>query len=315
MKRKLNFESLESRRLLAGNVTARYVNHELVIAGDNAANAIQVYAIPGSDGSNRTFQVIGRNFDGNFTPSGTPTLSGTPTMINGRTNPVSIFVPSAKVRIATNGGNDAIFYGRAASVPGANVTLTVGLNIVTGTGQDYLRILNARDENINPTVIRMTQGTASNADLENDVDHVSIDGFHAQRSLNLSTGGGNDIVSIQNFNVTNGLTVINTGWGQDKAQIRFADFDRVFMDMGGSVGTNRENNSDRDELIAHNLRGNSAEVYLGGGDDLTTVSGGVEFVNVKLHGGTGNDELRGSQSSIVGNFIPVSIEILPNVSG
>lgn len=313
MNRKLKVESLESRRLLAGNVTARYVNHELVIAGDNAANAIQVYAVPGSDGTGRTFQISGRNFDGQYTPGGVPVLSGVATQINGRPNAVSIFAPSAKVRIVTNGGNDAVFFGRAANGASTNETETVGLSIMTGTGQDYLRVLNARDENINPTVIRMTQGTGSNADLENEADHVVIDGFHAQRSLNLSTGGGDDRVSIANFSVTNGLTVINTGWGQDKVQVRVADFDRVLVDMAGSVGTNRENNSDQDELIVATLNGNTAEVYLGGGNDYVTVEGTLEFVSAKVHGGTGNDELEVAIGAIVGTFNRISIEIVPGV--
>lgn len=309
MNRKLKIESLESRRLLAGNVTAQYVNHQLVISGDNAANAVQVFSIPGNDGTGRTFQITGRNFDGNFSSTGVPLLSGAPTTINGGTSPVTIFAPSAKVSILTRSGNDAVYFGRSGPV----VTKTVGLNINTGTGADYLRVQNARDENINPTFFRTTQATAANADLENDVDIVSIDGFHAQRSLNLSTGGGNDVVSIRNFGVTNGQSVINTGWGEDKVQLRFANFDRVLLDMGGTVTSNRENNNDRDEFTVENVQGNSAQVFMGGGNDLIRViGGGVVFAgSVSVHGGTGNDELRGTSGSIVGAFTPISIEILP----
>ncbi len=83
MKRRLTLESLEARQVMAGNVTATVTAGELIIQGDNVANSIQVYDIPSSDGTSRTFRIIGRPFNGNFAPNGNPIASGAATTING----------------------------------------------------------------------------------------------------------------------------------------------------------------------------------------------------------------------------------------
>jgi hypothetical protein len=309
MKRRLGLEQLETRQLLAGNVTVQYIDFELKITGDNATNAIQVFAIPGNDGSGNTIRVVGRSFDGNFHPNGSPIYTGEATTINRAAGPFNFIVPSRKISITTRSGNDAVVFGRPQPLI---ETVASGLSINTGAGSDYLSVQNARDENLNPTVFKMTSASGSGADLENEADRVYIDGFHAQRSLRLTTGGGNDIVSMNNFGVTNGLTVINTGLGLDRLTLSQMNFDRLQVDTGGSSITNRENNSDRDVAIISKLYGNSAEVFLGGGNDTIEVEGEVEFAgSVTIDGGSGNDKLNGSASSIVsGLFTAISITVV-----
>ena len=70
--RRLWVESLECRRMLAGNVRAAVVDGELRISGDGAANWIEVRQIPGTDNSGRTFVVEGKAFNGSFDAGGNP---------------------------------------------------------------------------------------------------------------------------------------------------------------------------------------------------------------------------------------------------
>ncbi len=88
------------------------------------------------------------------------------------------------------------------------------------------------DNDLNPVVIKTTLGTGAAADSEVDVDTVVISRLEALRSLRLTTGGGNDRVTIDRFGVTKGETVINTGLGRDIVRITNAQFDRVLLDMG-----------------------------------------------------------------------------------
>lgn len=313
-KRELRFEPLEHRRVMAGNVLANVVNGELVIRGDSAANSIELASVLGADGSGRTFRITGKPFEGQFAANGDPIASGRATRINGQTQPVELFVPFLKVTIDTKGGNDAVIMKGPGVLPHPRFQ-TSGLTIDTGTGRDYVGLLNGQDNSLNPVVIRTASADPNAADLELDNDTVNIVGFTARRSMQLATGGGDDRVLIDSFAVTNGTTIINTGAGADTVRITRADFDRLNLETGASNAARTNLQDDRDEVYFAAVRGNSATLSLGGGNDLVTMGRinnlGIEVAGrVTVNGGTGSDELRGTANAIfVGSFVGISVEV------
>ncbi len=313
-KRVLRFEALEHRRVLAGNVLANVVNGELVISGDNLANSIELVSVLGADGTGRTFRISGKPFEGFFRANGTPISHGRPTLINGRTQPVELFVPSLKVTIDTKDHNDAVTM-RGPGVGPHPRFQTSGLTIDTGTGRDYVALSNGKDLSLNPVIIRTASANPTLADLEVHHDIVNIKGFTARRSMQLTTGGGNDRVLIDNFAVTNGTTLINTGAGLDTVRITSSDFDRLNLETGASNVARSNLEDDRDVVYFAAVRGNSATLSLGGGDDLVTLARigtvGIEVAGrVTVNGGTGSDEIRGTENAIfVGSFVGISVEV------
>src|SRR5690242_7354278 len=115
MKRKLGIESLESRRVCAGNVTASVVDGTLTVTGDGAANYVDIQE--SNLGGAVKFVVTGKTFSGQFTAAGDPTISGAATTINNGT----VFRGAAtKISIDVGGGNDAVVVGGKGI--GVNVT-------------------------------------------------------------------------------------------------------------------------------------------------------------------------------------------------
>jgi hypothetical protein len=111
IERARTFESLESRNLLAGNVTAEVRHsHELRITGDNHGNDIQIRQI-----AKNTFEI-----------------SGVGTKINGRSAPFIAYHASNFISIRLAGGNDSIAV--------TNSTAKGGLYIDGGTGSNRVNI-------------------------------------------------------------------------------------------------------------------------------------------------------------------------------
>lgn len=294
-KRRLGFEPLENRKLLAGNVLATVINGELKVTGDNTSNSIALTSLLAADGTQRAIRIIGRTAD------------GAATLINGKSLPVDLVVPGAKVTIDARGGNDLI---------SLNGLKTSGLTINTGGGKDSVRVTNGEDFSLNPVIIRTAGANSSIADLELEDESVVISNFKARRSLTISTGGGNDRVTISKFAVTNGTTSINTGAGRDIVRISDSDFDRFTLETGASTPSQSNLADDRDEVYLTAVRGNSATLAFGGGNDLLVLARnseglGIEVAGqVSVNGGVGSDEIRGQANvTFVGSFVKISVEL------
>ena len=98
--RRLHFENLEDRRLLAGNVTAVKIGATLFITGDDASNAIEIRAAnPATPG------------DGNVLVTGlvdNDPASNQPTSVNGVLLISQPFSGIQNLNIDMKGGNDSV---------------------------------------------------------------------------------------------------------------------------------------------------------------------------------------------------------------
>jgi len=156
IKRKLRLESLESRCLLAGNVTVKVAGGNLFITGDNNDNVVLV---------------AGTGTSGQYLVEGLTDSAGLPTNIryNG-TNNSSVIVSGVKhsINVDLKGGDDAF------GLTNANVKNDV--NIEMGAGNDLVAI-----------------GSSSSVGIDTiaTLGPVIIHG-----TLNVHTSGGNDDVLI-----------------------------------------------------------------------------------------------------------------------
>jgi large repetitive protein len=229
--RRLFVESLESRRVLAGNVSAALSGYHLLITGDNLANEIDIAAhatIPG--------RVV-------VTPAAGTTL-------NNLTLPLT-FPSFGDIRITMNGGDDNVdFLGDAGeitdTIPGSlvvnngegNNTFTLSdynignaLSITSGAGVDNIALTNntiARDVTIynghatgvgRQTTTIETDNTIggslrmSNLNGDNDI-FISGEGpISIGRDLSINNAGAgltdDVIIDMQTVNVGNNLTIVN----------------------------------------------------------------------------------------------------------
>jgi large repetitive protein len=199
--RKCNFESLENRRMLAGNVVAKVEKGVIVLKGDNFSNGVVVTAgiNPGE------FIVTGINQAGN------------PTSINGIPNDALTLVNVTKGLKANLGrGNDSL------TVNG--VTLNGKVKIKTGLGIDTVTVnasslcsdleirtgKNADDITVNNTTV----GGETKIDGGRACDQVQLTASTFGQ-LDVALGRGNDDLLVTNINVIvdttlNGNQGINT---------------------------------------------------------------------------------------------------------
>ncbi len=181
--RRLRFESLENRDLMAGNVTvSRTEIGDLLIAGDSAAN---VFALVQTGAT--MYQITGDQG----------------TSINGRSVQQVVNV-TGSILINTGAGDDQVTIG---SMTSALPTRIHGeLNVKTGAGVDRVQLFNV-------TGGIATIQTGSNA--EDEVDRVNVRSS-AFVNLSLATGGGNDVIESVNSQFTSNLAV-DAGSGNDLA--------------------------------------------------------------------------------------------------
>jgi hypothetical protein len=203
--RKLKLEILEDRKLMAGNVTAGIESNDLWIRGDNRDNVVEIrqLANPGQ------FRVIG--------------LSGT--TINGRSQ-VDITSPTTDMHIRMNGGNDGVVIGSftVATRQARIEDLTVDM----GTGSDAFFMNNvAVTDKVDDAIITMG-GT------ENESDGVYLFDTQFNANARISTGGGNDVVSLNRVDTRRQLNV-QTGAGNDRVELIDSVFASSMID--GGAGT------------------------------------------------------------------------------
>ena len=216
-KRPLGFESLESRRVCAGNVTVQMVQHELRITGDNLANSISVQEqVIGTTGK---YVVRGARFNGQYTSAGDPVVSGPVTTINGSTGVLRISSDNVKLFIVTGDGNDAIRIGGDA---GGVTTMTVPrLKVEAGLGDDYLKVDHVKIEGTATELsyLQMTQALGSTApgQAEAGKDNLIVNSLNvANTDLVMSLGGDDDQTALLGL-VTSGADteILYYGGGGD----------------------------------------------------------------------------------------------------
>lgn len=295
--RRLHLESLESRRVLAGNVSATVVNGELRIVGDGAANWVQITELPAANGT--TFKIVGKPFDGVFNTAGVPTAGQAPTLVNGAAS-ATLVVSGDKLRVSLNGGNDAISIGSAGAA-----TTTKGLIVDTGAGRDYVSVQKLTNTSTAALSIKTTQATGTAADAEVDADTVFLSGVTAVNSpLVINTGGGNDRLTTNLVQAFTGTTTVNTGAGADVLSGTGIDVFKLSLNMGAS--------NDRDVATISQLEAGPTTVVLGGGNDLLNLTSSI-FISggVTVNGGDGTDELRLGPGGSIDSSTLIGVEIHP----
>src|SRR5689334_13977521 len=116
------FESLESRRLLAGDVKVRLVGDDLVIRGDDASNGLEIRRV-----DNNTVRVQGI------------TVGSAPTAINGRANgAVQFDVLDDLVCYLYGGADDRLTISGIERTQPA--TVRGDLLVYGGDGRDTIRL-------------------------------------------------------------------------------------------------------------------------------------------------------------------------------
>jgi hypothetical protein len=224
--RKCKFESLENRRMAAGNVTTNVTHGNLIVKGDNHDNAIVITAGP-------------LPFDVNVT--GVNDNNGNPTSVDGvpnGTTTVHNIIHGLKVDMAA--GND--------NVTVRDVTINGKTTIKTGKGADSV------------TVGRADVSTNFNSSLKiktgKDADTVIVRNTTVLGKASIKTNGAHDAVTITTSQV--GKLRVGLGSGNDTLAITTTNV-IVNTKLAGNKGidlyTNGPNNFYGNNVIHTSLNG------------------------------------------------------------
>jgi hypothetical protein len=280
--RKLSFQNLESRQLMAGNVAVQVTSGgDLLVQGDTLGNDVAIVQSV----------TQGQADPGRFFVTG---LNGT--TINGLASGNYFQGVNRDVIINLGAGSDHVTLGDGVSdfhfnVPndlrismgeGANrvningITVRDDATITSGAGLDTVDIHGARigvaggvDGGLNDFTINTGNGT----------DVVRMRNFFARHNLNINAGGltdvGRDLVDLAIGDVGNDI-IISTGGGRDT----------VLTDTVGANHLNVNTGADADGVRITNTNPTELNVNLGAGTDTLAISH-TFGLHAQLNGGDG----------------------------
>ncbi len=200
MPRRLGLETLETRDLFAGNITATQNDGSLLLVGDPAPNVLTITQI----GPSR-FHLQGS--------------SGT--TINGQASLNVTLTKTANIQL--RGGDDRLQIGSATK----DTTFRGAVNISTGAGADTLTF----------TRVHGTGGTTvMGLPSENDADTLNVRRSRFTGNITLQTGGGDDRLNLFRAQALGTLRV-NTGSGNDHATVDSSTVNNVFLLCGSGNDT------------------------------------------------------------------------------
>lgn len=243
--RRYQFESLETRCLMAGNVKAAVTQGVMQLTGDNSSNLVQVRQISGGKWE---VQGIGTTVNG----KSSFTAKDVHQIIADLREGHDFFKIGGNLgftlTVNGHGGNDVVQL--------VNFT-SLGTSVVTGNGSDSVLASNVRATD---TLRGLTVET------EGGNDAVTLDRITAG-AVGVSTGDGNDVVVAMRTTIRSdepefsGFSV-SAGNGTDTVSLSGVDSqERIFVDMGEGKF---------DALAAINSRTNNA-TFLGGDDTGDTL--------------------------------------------
>ena len=192
----INYQTLESRKLLAGDVTVSLDGSTLNVLGDGEANQVEIIGL--ADGS-----AVVTGLDG--------------TTINGGTAAFSAEADLDEVQIQLEGGDDELTI--------SGLVLNDSLTIETDDGDDSADIQNLNVDGI------VVSGDDGNDVLEFDNvfsrrsivirggdgdDTIAIGAMAAERNGLIDTGAGDDSLVVDNLGIRKNLTLL-FGDGDDQA--------------------------------------------------------------------------------------------------
>ncbi|MBN8601562.1 MAG: hypothetical protein J0M26_11080 [Planctomycetes bacterium] len=275
---RLGVESLEDRRLLAGNITATFIGGNLVLRGDAADNAVLI-----AQTSANKISITGKSD------------SGSATTINGLAGPV-VFTGALNSIDADLGGgndqflvgnsssdvnklNDEILTGRAASFSGlasARTVVRYGISVRGGNGVDSVAII-------------ADVGGDVYVDLGANNDGIGIQGSVVKGSVVVDGGAGElSNFIIRGTSVSNQV-VINGGAGVN----------RVIVGTSSASGLtiNTRDSNDSVDVTSANIA-NSIVLNTSGGNDSILVSGTAIGGSLRVNAGFGDDSISIDNASI-----------------
>jgi hypothetical protein len=238
--RKLSFQSLESRALMAGDVQVALIDGILQINGDNASNAVEVRQL-----NEGVFEVRGL------------VHGGANTTLNGATR-VRTFSEVEGITAAMNGGDDRLFVIGTASAEYLERDLLVQM----GTGSDRLEVRGlwvSGDGELYTDFVK--QFGAGN-------DTLVVEDCIVYGRLDVTTGAGSDYVAFQiteegGWNTAHLGFSLDTGWGTTSG-------DKLKLDHIFTWGAIDIKTSDAKDVISGSVLlayEGSLTIETGGGDD------------------------------------------------
>jgi|GEM_PF-5441642 len=284
-RRRLFLEGLETRAMLAGNVTASVSGGTLFVTGDNADNNVVIQQT-GTD----QFTVVG--------------VTGSATTVNGK--PEGIVFTGNGVRnfeINLRGGNDTLGISNdltyldalSAELVAGPVVPPVTPAATTASALSLRGYANIRGGVGNDAIaVNLRAGASIFVDANAGSDAVVVEGSTAV-SLVVNTDTGNqstdgaDYLRVRNVAISSGAIVANTFSGDDTLLI--TDDSAAAFVINSGVGATISGQTDVDNLIAARLvaRGDVL-IFAGAGDDAV----GVNDIDARFFlavGQNGNDTM------------------------
>jgi hypothetical protein len=286
--RKLSFQQLEDRQLMAGNVTAAMSGASLTLTGDSKDNAVLIYQpsnavskylVEGEAGT----KINGKNSQ-TFTVNGNISVNfkdGNDTLNVGQANPGAFTILPGSLNVVLGGGNNS--FGMTGTTINGNLTLTGGAgkdqvvmdtsSIGRGGNHDCNINLGGGSNQLIMRYTTVERDLLVYDNSGNSFDDVELFGGSVGRNASIQTGTGNDFVQINEFYFGKDLN-IQTGAGKDTVL------------LGESQGFGGAVNIPTEDLGVHT---DTVMVNLGDGDDILrtyNVSGSPYY-----EGGAGTDDL------------------------
>jgi hypothetical protein len=309
--RKLSFQTLEDRQLMAANVTAAVSNHMLNITGDSNADSIQIVQV----GKNK-FEVIGENGT-KVNKHNNQTFSGVTGDVNvtffndgqldvGDANkPNKTVSITGNLNVQFNGGDSSInILGLQSALIGGSLSVTTAaeaenhIQIISGSvGKDVNINVNASENSVE--MFAETIGRDFNfknslndvADSDAQRDDLEIVDGSVGRNATILTGTGDDFVQMDGISIGGELTII-TGDGND--EVVLGGFDPSQQDLIKNLEPPVGMNAD--------------QVYadLGNGNDVLQLgeshAGGITTPNEAIFDADGGDDVYLNETAAGGIF-------------
>jgi hypothetical protein len=181
-KRVRQFETLENRSMLAGNVTAAVAGGNLTITGDNSANILTLKELSGN-----RWQITGAG-----------------TKINGRTQTFTTAAVTGGVVISLNGGADSLVMTKGSIAAQLTILMGNGNDTATLSNLNVGRYLHFEGNSGNDVFVasnfKVSNPTFeffSTIDMQDGNDTVALTNFFDQ-DLEVTLGRGNDTFAIDN---------------------------------------------------------------------------------------------------------------------
>ncbi|MGE3819237.1 MAG: hypothetical protein AB7I30_07355 [Isosphaeraceae bacterium] len=244
-------DRLESRALLAGNVTVAFSGGDLVITGDGSSNAIEITQV-----FLDYYRVVGKS------------AGGSATKINNVSNGSFDFILNSNnyyddLRITMKGGNDSVTIRGDSGLFGANdIDAPDDLDINMGGGDDrvdlqyveaqrgdvLIELGTGKDTVFATNVVAgddfvITSDNSTSARVTAHLNRVTV-----ADELKVALGGSADVVNVSNSRVKD--VVVKLRGGDDKLSIRRTTVTRKSL-LDGGTGSDKLNRYQNNTSFDH----------------------------------------------------------------